>query len=57
MSVWQAILELHGFLQFLLLCSAYYLLRFILRGIIICVRGWPPAHLDADGDWQRRESD
>lgn len=24
----------------------------ILRSVNICVHGWPPAHLDADGDWK-----
>lgn len=24
----------------------------ILRSINIAIRGWPPAHLDADGDWK-----
>jgi len=22
------------------------------RTIKVCVRGWPPSHLDADGDWK-----
>lgn len=24
----------------------------LLRTIKVCVRGWPPEHLDADGDWK-----
>jgi hypothetical protein len=24
----------------------------ILRAIVVLLRGWPPAHLDADGDWK-----
>ena len=24
----------------------------VLRTINICIRGWPPNHLDADGDWK-----
>lgn len=24
----------------------------ILRSINVAVRGWPPEHLDADGDWK-----
>ena len=43
-------------LAFFLLCSIYYLLRYsIVRGcrtINIAIRGWPPSHLDADGDWK-----
>lgn len=26
----------------------------ILRTVKVCARGWPPAHLDADGDWKPR---
>lgn len=22
------------------------------RMIMVCLRGWPPEHLDADGDWK-----
>jgi hypothetical protein len=28
----------------------------ILRSINIAIRGWPPAHLDADGDWRKDKS-
>lgn len=24
----------------------------LLRTVSVCARGWPPAHLDADGDWR-----
>jgi hypothetical protein len=27
----------------------------ILRSINIAIRGWPPGHLDADGDFQERD--
>jgi hypothetical protein len=27
------------------------------RTIMVCVRGWPPAHLDADGDWKEGGDD
>lgn len=27
----------------------------LLRSINIAIRGWPPAHLDADGDWKPEE--
>lgn len=23
-----------------------------LRAIMVSIKGWPPAHLDADGDWK-----
>lgn len=26
----------------------------LLRSIKVVLRGWPPAHLDADGDWRPR---
>jgi hypothetical protein len=26
-----------------------------LRVLIVSVRGWPPDHLDTDGDWKPRE--
>ncbi len=46
----------HPILAFFLICSVYYLLRFIVirgyRTINVVCRGWPPAHLDADGDWK-----
>lgn len=28
----------------------------VLRSINVAVRGWPPAHLDADGDWKPEAS-
>jgi hypothetical protein len=28
----------------------------IFRCINIAIRGWPPAHLDADGDWMKDKS-
>lgn len=31
---------------------SFKLLNRILRTIKVCVRGWPPPHLDADGDWK-----
>ena len=27
----------------------------MLRTIKVCVRGWPPDHLDADGDWKPKD--
>jgi len=26
----------------------------LIRMIMVALRGWPPAHLDADGDWRPR---
>ena len=30
----------------------FRLLNRILRTINVAIRGWPPEHLDADGDWK-----
>ncbi len=59
-EVMEIFLEIHGVIQFSLVCAGYYLLKFVLWGlpnrvlrtIKVCVKGWPPAHLDADGDWE-----
>jgi hypothetical protein len=31
---------------------SFRIINRILRTIKVCVRGWPPEHLDADGDWK-----
>ena len=31
---------------------AWKLCNRLLRTIKVCVRGWPPEHMDADGDWK-----
>ena len=52
----------HSFLAFLVICfgstliyAAIKVSALVLRGLVrmpaILIRGWPPAHLDADGDW------
>lgn len=45
------------------LCAAYGIVRLIvhlvnrlLRTIKVAIRGWPPEHLDADGDWKTKDS-
>ena len=45
------------FLGFLLICSAYYLLRHAMRVLTIAARGWPPEHCDADGDFRKRDEE
>ncbi len=45
-----------AFLGFCALCVLEYPLKLINRWIRhrnIVAKGWPPAHLDADGDWQK----
>lgn len=59
--MWETIQSFDGFTQFILVCCVYYLLKFtffvlpnrVLRTIRIWVWGWPPSHLDADGDFKR----
>lgn len=29
----------------------------VMRTLNVVVRGWPPAHLDADGDWKPESTD
>lgn len=36
----------------IVISTASKLTNRILRSINIAIRGWPPAHLDADGDWK-----
>lgn len=31
---------------------AFYSLRRSLRALMVVCRGWPPEHLDAEGDWK-----
>jgi hypothetical protein len=49
----------HSFLAFVLvLCAtsmcyaALAVARIVVRMVMVILRGWPPAHLDADGDWK-----
>ena len=45
----------HPVLTFLLVWLVLHFLRAywvrLTRTIMVALRGWPPAHLDADGDW------
>lgn len=29
----------------------------VLRAVMVLLRGWPPVHLDADGDWKPAPKD
>ena len=44
----------HWILTFLLawvsIHSCYYIIMRMIRSVIVLFRGWPPEHLDADGD-------
>ena len=48
------ILILLGFLYGLLRLP-FVLINRILRSVMVSIRGWPPSHLDADGDWKTEE--
>ena len=38
-----------------ILMGLLFSLRRIMRAAVVLIRGWPPAHLDADGDWKAKE--
>lgn len=50
----------HPVLTFFLACLAAWVIGCVgslllnrpLRTLKVLVRGWPPSHLDADGDWK-----
>lgn len=54
-----------GFFQFigifiLFYIAVHYFVNFlnrVLRMIMVTLRGWPPEHLDADGDWNEYEDE
>jgi hypothetical protein len=49
----------HPYLTALLAYCALYvsatMVNRVLRTVKVLVRGWPPAHLDADGDWRPQQ--
>lgn len=46
---------LAGLLLFAAMYYSFLIFNRILRSINIALRGWPPAHLDADGDWREEK--
>ena len=55
-----AFADKHWFLAFVLALSLFNVIKLtflilnrLIRSINIALRGWPPSHLDADGDWKR----
>ena len=51
---WCALWLVWGFiaLAFAACELSFKMVNRILRTVKVCVRGWPPPHLDADGDWR-----
>lgn len=42
-----------GYLAFVVVMKVpFVLVQRALRALVILIRGWPPAHLDGDGDWK-----
>lgn len=55
MTILQLIIDhpvLSFFIAMLILDAACKIISRTLRMIMISFSGWPPAHLDADGDWK-----
>lgn len=57
MNAWQ-FFDKHWFLAIILgtylfgtLALGLKVFMYSLKSLMILVRGWPPQHLDADGDW------
>lgn len=53
-SEWYYLISVLG-IYFSLKCIIMFLLQIasrMTRTVCILYRGWPPAHLDADGDWE-----
>lgn len=55
-AVLQSMLDL-PWLWLVIILVVYHFARNILRSINIAVRGWPPEHLDADGDYKRKKEE
>lgn len=56
MNSWVEVVNTHWFLSFLLVYSIIYgvlgLVSRTYRFVLILFKGWPPSHLDADGEWK-----
>ena len=44
---------LAAFLAYCGMSGCTQLISRLLRAMMVMVRGWPPEHLDADGDWRK----
>lgn len=40
------------FLAYIIFNFTLTLCNRLIRGVVVLNRGWPPSHLDADGDWK-----
>lgn len=45
------------FALWLVLGAARFIFNRTMRTLNVGLRGWPPAHLDADGDWKQTEEE
>ena len=46
-----------SFLALVVICMPFKIINRILRTIKVLARGWPPEHIDADGDWKTEQND
>jgi len=49
--------DTNPFVSVVIVVCLYFLLKLPFRMINILVRGWPPEHLDADGDVHHKNED
>ncbi len=52
MSEFYAFAAEHPILTFCLIYITGQITHRVLRTLLVIARGWPPPHLDADGDWK-----
>ncbi|MBR8073319.1 hypothetical protein KDX14_27720 [Burkholderia cenocepacia] len=48
-------MDAHPILSVLLAFTATQIVSRLYRVVMVSTRGWPPAHLDADGDWKQED--
>lgn len=51
MNMWEYMSQNPG-MTLILLLGVCYITKYVVRGVIISIHGWPPSHLDADGDFK-----
>ncbi|MBG0871866.1 MULTISPECIES: hypothetical protein [Burkholderia] len=48
-------MDAHPLLTVILAFVAASIVSRLYRVAMVAARGWPPAHLDADGDWKKED--